>query len=107
MKDIDFNNLPNDPKTSQKFIDKTFEDNRHERELGKLGKYFGAGDSVKMNIAGLFIIVLLITGIVYTFSILFLNTSSNPKAISITDFWGIIAPLITLALGFIFGKSQK
>ncbi|MGV3460684.1 MAG: hypothetical protein ACO1N9_09555 [Flavobacterium sp.] len=107
MKGIDFNNLPQDQKTSQKLIDKSFEASVHERELGALGKFFGAGDTVKMNIAGLTIIVLTLTGIIYTFCILYNNNSNNPKAIGILEFWGIITPIITLALGFVFGKSQK
>jgi hypothetical protein len=107
MKGVDFKNLPQDPKTSHKIIDKAFEASIHERELGSLGKLFGSGDTVKMNIAGLTIIMLLMTGIIYTLSILCIDTGNNNKAIGILDFWGIITPIITLALGFIFGKSQK
>ncbi len=107
MKGLDLNNLPADPKTSQKLIEKTFETNQLDKELGSLGKFFGKGDSVKLNIAGLLIIVLVIAGILYTCFILLCNTSSNPKAIGILDFWGIVTPLITLSLGFVFGKSQK
>lgn len=107
MKGVDFNNLPTDPKTSQKIIDKTFEANNHERELGSLGKFFGSGETVKMNISGLTILILIITGVGYTVGVLCFDTSSNSKAVGIIDFWGIITPIITLALGFIFGKTQK
>lgn len=107
---IKFNaqDLPSDPKTSHKIIDKTFEANQAENELGVLGKFFGSGDTVKMNIAGLLIFVLLFAGICYS-AIILLNSSvsNNSKAVSIVEFWGIITPLITLALGFIFGKHQK
>ncbi|PZO30963.1 MAG: hypothetical protein DCF13_01910 [Flavobacteriaceae bacterium] len=103
---IDFNNLPADPKTSHKIIEKSFEAEVHERELGKLGKFFGSGDTVKMNIAGITILILLVIGVSYTVAAL-LCDEKNSKAVGIIDFWGILTPIITLSLGFIFGKSQK
>lgn len=106
-KGIDLNGLSHDAETSQKLIDKSFEAENHERELGSLGKFFGSGETVKMNIAGLSIFILLLIGIAYTLIVLFCETKDNNKAISIIDFWGIITPIITLAMGFIFGKSQK
>lgn len=107
MINTDFSNLSQDQATNHKIIDKTFESNNHERELGTLGKFFGSGDTVKMNISGLTILVLIITGICYTTAILCFDTTANSKAVGISDFWGIISPMITLALGFIFGKTQK
>ena len=107
MKGLDLSNLPKDPETSQKIIERTFESNNIDKKLGKLGLFFGLGESVKMNIAGLTIIILLFSGISYTFGILFLDFSANKNVIGILEFWGIITPLITLVLGFIFGKSQN
>ncbi|NDW19862.1 hypothetical protein D0T53_13235 [Dysgonomonas sp. 216] len=107
LQGIDFNNLPIDPETSQKIIDKTFENQNKDKELGKLGKFFGCGDSVKMNIAGLTIFILLIAGIGYTIAIFFSDPGTNKNLIGIVDFWGIITPIITLALGYIFGKSKS
>lgn len=95
MKGIDFKNLPKDPTLSESILDKTLQDNKNLREIGFLGKFFGAGDGVKMNIAGLTILLLLAFGIFYTcFK---------------TDFeiWKIISPIITLSLGYIFGKSSN
>jgi len=106
MKSIDFNNLPSDPKTSQKIIDKTFEQDKRDQELGMLGKFFGASDFVKINIAGLSILILVLSGIFYTVCILFATLTSNSKAIGIVEFWSIITPIITLSLGFIFGKTD-
>ncbi|WP_445454235.1 hypothetical protein [Flavobacterium sp. 25HG05S-40] len=105
MKGLNFKDLPENPETSHKIIDNTFEESKMNRELGRLGYFFGSGNSVKMNIAGLFIFILLMTGITYTGCILFAE-SQNPKAIGILEFWGIITPLITLALGYIFGKKE-
>lgn len=107
MKGLDLKNLPKDPETSQMIITKSFEHDFADKELGTLGKFFGSGNSIKMNIAGLTIFVLLLSGIGYTISMLACDTKNNPKAIGILEFWGIITPLITLALGFIFGKKDK
>ncbi len=65
-------------------------------ESGLLGKVFGAPSHSPGNIAGLLIFVLLISGIVITYI---------PASITATDFWTKIIPLITLALGYLFGKQ--
>lgn len=104
MKGLNFSQLPENPETSHKIIDNTFEESKMNRELGILGQFFGSGDSIKLNIAGLFIFILVITGVTYTACILF--STENKKAIGILEFWGIITPLITLALGYIFGKKE-
>jgi hypothetical protein len=62
---------------------------------------------VKVNIAGLCIFILIIAGIIYTACVLVADVSNNPKAIGIVEFWGIISPIITLSLGFIFGKNDN
>jgi hypothetical protein len=105
MKGLNLSQLPENPETSHKIIDNTFEESKMTRELGVLGQFFGSGNSIKLNIAGLFIFILLITGVSYTACILF-SQSTNPKAVGILEFWGIITPLITLALGYIFGKKE-
>lgn len=105
MKGLNISQLPTNPETSHKIIDHTFEESKMTRELGLLGHFFGSGNSIKLNIAGLFIFILVITGIIYTACVLFCE-STNPKAIGILEFWGIITPLITLALGYIFGKKE-
>ena len=105
MKGLNFSQLPDNPETSHKIIDNTFEESKMNRELGMLGQFFGSRNSIKLNIAGLFIFILVITGITYTACILF-SPTVNAKAIGILEFWGIITPLITLALGYIFGKKE-
>lgn len=105
MKGLNLAELPKNPETSHKIIDNTFEESKMTRELGLLGQFFGSGNSIKLNIAGLFIFILVLTGIIYTACILFSNNVS-PKVIGILEFWGIITPLITLALGYVFGKKE-
>ena len=67
-----------------------------ELESGLLGKLFGAPTHSPGNIAGFLIVILLLSGILVTYL---------PGSISATDFWGVITPLITLALGYLFGKK--
>jgi len=105
MRGLNFSQLPENPETSHKIIDNTFAESKMNRELGMLGQFFGSGNSIKLNIAGLFIFILVLTGITYTACILF-SKNNNPKAIGILEFWGIITPLITLALGYMFGKKE-
>ncbi len=104
---IDFDKLPSDPEISQQYIEKTFEEGKLDRELGSLGKFFGSGKSIHVNIAGLVIVVLLIIGFLYTACSLMMDLKGNEFAVGILEFWGFITPLITLSLGFIFGKKDK
>lgn len=79
------------------------EDKKSER--GVLGKFFGAGVHSSKNIVGLLIILLLIIGVGYTLYMLHFNPESTHS--QVLDFWGIISPLITLSLGYLFGKGAS
>jgi len=65
-------------------------------ESGFLGKFFGAPTHSPLNIAGLLILLLVLTGIIMSF-IHGMSESIN--------YWSKILPLITLALGYVFGKN--
>ncbi|WP_155630046.1 hypothetical protein [Burkholderia cepacia] len=65
---------------------------------GWLGKCFGTGTNAPLNIAGFVISLLVIAGLVVLFV---------PSAIPAADFWKISVPLITLVMGFIFGKGTN
>ncbi len=67
-------------------------------EAGWLGKAFGSGANAPMNIAGVLVIVLLFSGI----AALFIKT-----AITAADYWKIIAPLLTLVMGYMVGKGSN
>lgn len=67
-------------------------------EAGWLGQCFGSSANAPLNIAGLFVVLLVGSGI----SVLFLNS-----AIPAADYWTVIAPLLTLVMGYIFGKGSK
>ena len=93
--------LPKDTGLAQQVLDN--EQKRHE--LGVLGKFFGANHSSANNIAGTTVIVLILTGIGYT---IFIGSKEySDKDVSIKEFWGIITPIITLVLGYIFGKKDS
>jgi len=74
------------------------ESKKMDLEAGLFGKLFGSKHRAPLNIAGIFVMSLVASGI----AALFFNTSL-PAA----DYWKIIAPLLSLALGFIFGKSTS
>lgn len=99
---------------TQKASANTYDNRIREKELerqerkdqrGWVGKFWGEGDHAAKNIAGLLICAMLILGGCYTYGVFnCFNQSSNQL---IADFWKIITPLITLALGYLFGKSVK
>lgn len=74
-------------------------------ERGFLGKFFGGKDCSSNNIAGFFICILLFIASCYTAGMaIYCPTNTHNQ---ILDFWSIVTPLITLALGYIFGNKFK
>ena len=63
---------------------------------GWLGKFFGAPTHSPLNIAGLLIVLLVLTGVAMSF----IHGISDS-----ISYWSKILPLITLALGYVFGKN--
>ena len=74
------------------------ESKRMDLDSGFLGKIFGSSATAPSNIAGLVLIVLLVSGV----AILFVNSASMTAG----DYWKIIIPIITLVLGYLFGKKS-
>ena len=83
------------PNANEKFM---LETKRMDLDAGWFGKIFGAKPVSPINIASFFILLLLLSGIVLSF------TNKLSDAI---EYWKIISALITLALGYIFGKNSK
>lgn len=75
-----------------------------KEERGYLGKLWGSIEHSSNNIAGLFIILLFLVGLLYTIWQLCLDSCENHG--KILDFWGMLTPMMTLALGYIFGRGQ-
>ena len=67
-------------------------------EAGWLGKCFGGRSNAPLNIAGLLVVLLVGSGI----SVLFFQS-----AIPAPEYWKIIVPLLTLVMGYVFGKGSK
>jgi hypothetical protein len=75
-------------------------------ERGWLGQFWGNSESTPNNIAALTILLLLLTGIIYTLCATIL-VAPDKISLPIKDFWSIIAPLITLSIGYLFGNKAK
>ncbi|MCR4828268.1 MAG: hypothetical protein K5864_02280 [Bacteroidales bacterium] len=101
-------NLPTS--VNKKIIDSNLESQKISKEekkesRGLLGRVWGAREHSSNNIAGLLIFLLVFIATGYTVFMLFHEPVSTHG--QVIDFWGIITPLITLALGYIFGKNNK
>ena len=102
------NPLPHD--SISKVIDADIEKQKIRKEAareerGLLGKLWGSIEHSSNNIAGLFIILLFIVGLLYTIWMLCVVSCDNHK--KILEFWEMLTPLMTLALGYIFGRGQS
>lgn len=73
------------------------------KEIGFLGKFFGSSDNAARNMAMTVIMIVIVGATV--FSIVVLLISSFDKHL-ISQVWNSIVPIITLALGYIFGKNN-
>jgi len=67
-------------------------------EAGVVGGFFGSTQRAASSIAWIMIFLLVCSGIL----ILFVNIP-----IQISEYWKITSPLITLALGYLFGRQDK
>ena len=65
-------------------------------EAGWLGKCFGGSANAPLNIAGLLVVLLVGSGI----AVLFVHS-----AIPAQDYWEFPFPLLTLVIGYGFGRS--
>lgn len=75
---------------------------RDENKTGWLGHFFGnKSENIALYVAFIICMSLIIVGFVYTW------ISPDYKINSNIEFWQIIGPIITGALGFIFGAGTK
>lgn len=70
---------------------------RLDLEAGALGKFFGSGAGAPTNIAGFTVALLASAGI----ALMFFDTKMPAQ-----EYWKIAAPIITLALGYLFGRKN-
>lgn len=81
-------------------------DNAHVQELektklGLIGRLFGTGDNSSKNITAIICFLLIIGGAAIS---LYAYVEKNDKDLA-TSVWSVIAPIITLSLGYLFGKK--
>ena len=93
--------LPVDEKAAKQIATADTKKRKLELEAGLLGKLFGSSSNTPVHIAGLVVVILVVTGLAYTF------IADDKKALSTGEFWKIIAPIISTALAYIFGASSK
>lgn len=87
-------------------LSKQKSDNDHAREiektkLGKIGQLFGTGDNASKNITATICVLLIVGGAVVS---LYAYACKDDKDLA-GKIWGAIAPIVTLSLGYIFGKK--
>ena len=73
-------------------------------DAGWLGKFFGAGVSAPTNIAGSAVLGGLAIGAVVSAVLLYNSSGDTANA---TEIWKYMTPIITGALGYLFGKGQS
>lgn len=98
-------NLLKDKILAKQVIENQNELEKIKLERGLLGGIWGNSEKIPNNIAALAIVILLATGIFYTYCVM--NLAKENISLPIKDFWAIIAPLITLAIGYLFGDKSK
>jgi hypothetical protein len=97
--------LPKDKELAVKLLDNANSIDRLKAERGVLGGIWGSTSNVAHNMAALLIVTLLIIGVGFT--LMKYNVAADDKSLSIKDFWSIITPMITLAIGYLFGDKKK
>ncbi|MBE3793635.1 hypothetical protein HJ184_21370 [Vibrio parahaemolyticus] len=75
----------------------TIEEKKLDLEAGSLGKFFGGKTSAPSNIAGLTILALVAVSIY--------GTVKEIQGLAPSELWKITTPIITLILGYLFGKK--
>ena len=73
-----------------------------EKELGWIGHIFGSSDNASKNIAATICFVLLLAVILISGCVYWKDKNTD----FISTVWQTILPVVTLALGYIFGKKD-
>lgn len=101
--DVD-NFIKLDPELQNKIVESIKENSEKEnkRKNGKVAEIFGSNtQNISLYITALICIILLLIGLIYLF------ISPDKKNSENIEFWNLIIPVISLSLGYIFGKSKN
>lgn len=87
-------------------LSKQEKDNAHAQEqerirIGRIGRLFGTGENASKNITATICILLIVGGAAVS---LYAYAWKDDKEL-VANIWGAIAPIITLSLGYLFGKK--
>ena len=74
---------------------------QEKTKLGFVGRLFGSGENASKNITATICIILLLGGAVVS---LYAYAYKEDKELA-GSVWNVISPIITLSLGYIFGKN--
>jgi hypothetical protein len=83
------------------------------QQSGKIPDYIGKGEDAKNSLAylvlkGIFILSILLTVLIFINCVIFRRNEKVPDIMSdIKLSFDIIIPIVTLVLGYIFGKSSE
>jgi len=94
--------LPEDKETAKAWIKSHQQQANKMLDAGILGRFFGSTRNAPVYIASFVAILMLISGIVYSFC-----ATKYQFKLEVKDYWAIITPFITTALGFIIGKRME
>lgn len=72
------------------------------KDLGLIGYLFGSAENASKNIAALICLILILGASLFTWNI-YQSGSDNSF---IETIWQIVLPVVTLSLGYIFGKKD-
>lgn len=92
------NNSPANYTSDPEHTDYLLRSQEMKLEAGILGVFFGSTQRAASSIAWIMIFILVCAGVL----ILFTSCAVQPL-----DYWKMVSPLITLALGYLFGRRDK
>ena len=96
--------VPDQPELASKIVESQVRREERALEMGWIGALFGDVHHKPGNIAGFVIVMsMLFLGALFVVSYIWPNTNNVPVGELMTLFGGIV----TLALGYLFGKSGK
>lgn len=72
------------------------------KDLGWIGIFFGSSENSSKNIAAIICLILLLAVILMSFGVYYQEKDKD----FISTLWQIVMPVITLSLGYIFGKRE-
>jgi len=101
MSDFNLNDLPQDTNLASKVIDGKIKNQQTIMERGFIGRIFGGSENISYNVTALSVVLCILC-------ILFLIIKgSGTDSFSYKDSTSIVSNIITLFVGYLFGKTTN